>query len=214
MVEGPIPGAAVRAAEQRARAVVHNAADRALSSLGYWVPLRVRTAIAETALDALAGWSMTIADICGCGQPAGQCELCDGPRCWRCHPWFDPPQVPCGNCLVCAGRIVGGDGECHAASWECDHIPQATADPGRDTDLLISDALTAAGKLLDAALAERDQLRALPVTAEAIIGQARGQADILHGIAKGIADCWGPHAAQPVFALEQALRRTLDGAPT
>lgn len=35
--------------------------------------------------------------------------------------------------------------------------PHLAADP----DLIVSDALTAAGKLLDAALAERDQLRAL-----------------------------------------------------
>lgn len=46
--------------EQRTRAIVHNAADRALSSRGYWVPLGVRAAIAATVLDALAEHGLVI----------------------------------------------------------------------------------------------------------------------------------------------------------
>ena len=40
--------------EQRTRAIVHNAADRALSSRGHWVPLSVRVAITDSVLAALA----------------------------------------------------------------------------------------------------------------------------------------------------------------
>ncbi|WP_436759361.1 hypothetical protein [Streptosporangium sp. V21-05] len=114
--------------EQRTRAIVHNAADRALSASGHWIPLTGRIAITETVLAALTEHGLAVAPQCGCGQPAGVCELCGGPRCWRCNPWFEPPRVPCGGCPVCAGRVVGGDGECYAASWRCDptrHTPRA-----------------------------------------------------------------------------------------
>lgn len=59
--------------EQRTRAIVHNAADRALSSRGHWVPLSVRVAIAETVLAALAEQGMVIV-------PAEDLRIVSSPR--------------------------------------------------------------------------------------------------------------------------------------
>jgi len=114
--------------EQLAYARTFNAISPALRSVGLWTPLSNRQAIADRILAELAKHGLAVTPRCGCGQPVGVCELCDGPRCWRCNPWFDPPRVPCGGCPVCAGRIVGGDGECYSASWRCDparHAPRA-----------------------------------------------------------------------------------------
>lgn len=85
--------------------------------------LNAARASAKVVMAITDGQGKTIATVCGCGQPVGRCELCDGPRCWRFHPWTEPLPVPCGQCMVCAGRIVGGDGECYAASQKCDHTP-------------------------------------------------------------------------------------------
>ncbi|GAA2990537.1 hypothetical protein GCM10017559_08200 [Streptosporangium longisporum] len=72
---------------------------------------------------AILGHGLLVAPRCGCGQPAGVCELCDRPRCWRCHPWADPAR-PCGSCPPCRGEVFASCWTAARAN-ECDHPPRA-----------------------------------------------------------------------------------------
>lgn len=73
--------------EQRTHAIVHNAADRALSSRGYWVSLGVRSAITEAVLAALAAQGKAVVDVSDLVAAitvlATADDTCADAACWR-----------------------------------------------------------------------------------------------------------------------------------
>ncbi|MFI6510077.1 hypothetical protein ACIBCT_20930 [Streptosporangium sp. NPDC050855] len=77
--------------EQRTRAIVHNAASRALSASGHWIPLSGRSAITEAVLTELTEHGKAIVDVsdlvAAITTLAAADDICTDAACWReeCH---------------------------------------------------------------------------------------------------------------------------------
>lgn len=109
---------------------------------------------------------------------------------------------------------VAPSGGSHVAESDAEWLRGLIRGEQASASQIVGEILAPLNGRLAAAEAEGIAAHRRAEQAEAVVGQARAQVDILHGIAKGITNCWGPHAAHPVYALEQALRRTLNGETT